>query len=294
MRRSGGLLWLTFVSASLGVSSCVAAAQQDQQHDNGASGAASQNASGQEDSGPVVLNSVVVSGQPFSAIKYQRRVKLLPDGKQRILSEANVIGLARDSTGRVRLESTEGAPGCEAMGERVLQDCQDKGVILVDPAAQAITHWPEGEIAGHKAVTIPMSQGQLADFASSTGQTPDSAADFDAQEAKIRTEKLGSRVIEGVMVTGVRTTAGYPTGWKGSSAPVTRIHEVWTSEAMRLVIRVIDGDPSGEVTISGLEHVRLKPDPSLFHPPEGYRLESNDQSGYLDHDIALLAEWGVR
>ena len=100
--------------------------------------------------------------------------------------------------------------------------------------------------------------------------------------------------MEGVAVTGVRTTTVLPAGYKGNQTPVTTIHEVWSSEAMKLVIRVIDGDPNKEVTISGLEHLSRAPDPSLFHPPDGYRITPSDRSEYVDYDITLLAEWGVK
>jgi hypothetical protein len=38
---------------------------------------------------------------------------------------------------------------------------------------------------------------------------------------------------------------------------------------MKLVLQVIDGDPRGVETISGLEHLSQSPDPSMFTPVGG-------------------------
>ena len=280
MRRVNFSAYLALMTGVIGVIPCLAVGQDD-----GAAGGVAD---------PSASSAIALTGQPFSAIKYRRRVKLLPDGKQRILSEINVMELARDTDGRVRMETEIDAPGCEHLGQRALQDCQVVNLIMFDPAARTITHWPEGEIAAHGAVVIQMSAGQVEDAENSTMTVPEYVSNFDASEVRITTEKLGSREMEGVAVTGVRTTTVLPTGYKGNQTPVTTIHEVWSSEAMKLVIRVIDGDPKKEVTISGLEHLSRTPDPSLFHPPDGYRITPSDRSEYVDYDITLLAEWGVK
>lgn len=272
--------YLALIVGLIGVIPCLAVGQDD-----GAAGGVAD---------PSTSSVIAVTGQPFSAIKYRRRVKLMPDGTQRILSEANVMELARDADGRVRMETEIDAPGCEHLGQRALQDCQVVNLIMFDPAARTITHWPEGEIAAHGAVVIQMSAGQVQDAENSTVAMPEYVSNFDPSEARSTTEKLGSREMEGVPVTGVRTTTVLPAGYKGNQTPVTTIHEVWSSEAMKLVIRVIDGDPNKEVTISGLEHLSRTPDPSLFHPPDGYHITSSDRSEYVDFDIAQLAEWGVK
>jgi len=275
-------IWLRMILllGLVGAGSCVAVGQQDVT-----------SASVADTS---TLSAVAVVGQPFSALEYRRRVKLLPDDKQRILSEINVMALARDADGRVWLKTAVDSVECEHLGAQALRNCPCANVILFEPLARTITHWPEGEIAAHGAVVIVMSAGQMEDVENSTMTLSEYVSDFDPAEAKITTENLGSRVMEGVTVTGVRTTAVLPAGYSGNPAPVTRIHEVWTSESMRLVIRVIDGDPNGLVTISGLEQVSRNPDPALFHPPYGYRFDSSDRSEFVDFDITLLGEWLVK
>jgi hypothetical protein len=64
---------------------------------------------------------------------------------------------------------------------------------------------------------------------------------------------------------------------------------------MRLVIRVIDGDPEGDEVISGLEHISLSPKSSLFQPPLDRILrDAKNRSWAADHNIADLADWFVR
>ena len=75
-----------------------------------------------------------------------------------------------------------------------------------------------------------------------------------------------------------------------SRRTATRIHEVWTSVPMQLIIRVIDGDPNGEERVWGLEKVSLAPDLELFRPPGGYEMEhrSADEN---DGDYEYLKTW---
>ena len=73
------------------------------------------------------------------------------------------------------------------------------------------------------------------------------------------------------------------------------IHEVWTSTKMRLVLRVVDGDPLGEETVSGLNYISLTPDPGLFTPPEGRILRHwKDGSDEAINDIVHLSQWLVK
>jgi hypothetical protein len=86
----------------------------------------------------------------------------------------------------------------------------------------------------------------------------------------------------------------------GQAVQRTRIHEVWTSAEMQLIIRVIDGDPKGEESIWGLEKISLKPDPALFQPPDGFEIEHRTpgqllrwgvSGGRSEYDFEQLKSW---
>jgi len=94
-----------------------------------------------------------------------------------------------------------------------------------------------------------------------------------------------------VLATGSRTTILRN---QGQASATKTIHEVWMSEDMRLVIKVIDGDPGNVERISGLEHISLDPDSSLFAIPEGYNVQHRNTVGeYAGNDLTAMAGWFV-
>ena len=250
-------------------------------------------------SAPITANSAVVTGHAFSAMKYARRVKILPDGKQQFIkNEIYPTQIARDAEGRIRIEPiVDPQPECDQPTSLVPPPCPYWSIIVFDPTKQVITHWHTSEPAGHGAVAIKLSASQVDDAENSTTAMPVDLREPAPDEAKATTEKLGDKTIDGVRASGVRITTVFPAGYSGNKTPVTKIHEVWRSAEMKLVIKIIDGDLNGEATIAGLDHVSLQPDPALFQPPDGSRVQIRAESGdsvYADRDITLLVEWFVR
>jgi hypothetical protein len=198
----------------------------------------------------------VVRGQSFSATKYVRKVKTLPDGKQQFIrNEIYPVQVARDSDGRIRVQvvGAHPQPECDQPASRVPPPCPSWNVILFDPVTQTITHWAEGEMGGHAAVVIKLSAGQVEDIENSTSALPEVATKAQPEGPAVTTEDLGEKVVEGVSATGVRTTTVLPAGYSGNKMPITTIHEAWTSTEMKLIIKIIDGDPRKEETLTGLE-----------------------------------------
>jgi hypothetical protein len=225
----------------------------------------------------------LITGQPFTAIKYARRVKVLPDGKlQFIRNERYPTRIARDADGRLMMQvisSYDLFPECDSLDLPVPPVCPDWNVFVIDPVAHTVTHWVEGERAGKSAADFPLTQSRLQEAAAATSALPGLGPDFTEQDGEVSDSDLGDRTIEGVRVHGVRWTLRYDTSQDGQTAHRTRIHEVWTSEEMQLIVRVIDGDPNGEETVWGLEKVSVAPDAALFHSPDTYRVPD----GYGTH-----------
>jgi hypothetical protein len=173
-------------------------------------------------------------------------------------------------------------------------------VFVIDPVAHTVAHWPEGERAGHAAVDFPLTEARLEQAADLTTALPGLGPDFTDEDGKVSTVDLGDRKIEGVAAHGVRWTLLYDANQDGKTMQRTRIHEVWTSAEMQLIVRVIDGDPSGEESIWGLEKISLEPDPALFQPPDGYEMEHRTPAQLLrwgvsgdlfEHDFEHLKSW---
>jgi len=243
-------------------------------------------------------DSGVVRGEPFSATSYVRVFRTLPGGKLQFVRNVQYpMHLARDSEGRVRLEVVvDPRRECNQLTILVPPPCPVWTVMIFDPTAQTMTHWPEGAMSGHVAAVIRLSSSQVEDVENLTSAIPLEPKNASSDEANITTRNLGEKVIEGVDATGVRTTTVRWVEQHGNKTALTTIHEVWTSVQMKLILRIIDGDPRGEETISGLEHISLQPDPALFQPPAGYAVQSRDQDGrdqnrFADEDIDLLGSW---
>jgi hypothetical protein len=77
----------------------------------------------------------------------------------------------------------------------------------------------------------------------------------------------------------VRTTTVVPAGRAGNDAPITKTHEVWTSQDLKLVMKQQTEDPrTGVTTVELEEFSRAEPDPALFRVPPGYAVKSVLQS----------------
>ena len=257
---------------------------------------------------PDTMNANAVTGHPFSAIKYSRTVKIMPDGKQQFIrNERYPVQLGRDSKGRVLLQTMGVQPECDQPELPEPPKCPVWDHLLFDPVAQTMTHWTGGEIGGGGTVIIELSPEQVAEANELTLNIHQNMNEPNSEDSSVTWKSLGQKEIEGVTAAGVRTTTVHPAEYPGK-APTRTIHEVWVSTEMKLVIQVIDGDPQGEETISGLEHISQTPDPSLFipHPREGYVIYYGNQHppgadyyfksrpGDASGDLRDLAEWEVK
>lgn len=257
-----------------------------------------QNVSGQSalqptpDTAQAPDSASIVVGHPFSAIKYSRLVKVLPNGKEHFLrNETYPVLLARDNDGRIHVQEVKPYPPCDQLTLRVPPPCLSWNVFFFDPTTTSITHWPEGERAAHVAVTFKITSEQADEAEKDTWVMPKNESTTDEDGGNIVTEDLGKKTLEGVLATGSRTTILRN---QGQASATKTIHEVWMSEDMRLVIKVVDGDPGNAERISGLEHISLDPDSSLFAIPEGYDLQRRNTVGeYAGNDLTAMADWFV-
>lgn len=243
--------------------------------------------------------SSLIVGNPFSAIKFAHLVKVLPNGKRQFLRNEHLpVEIARDAEGRLMIKRVNRGDHplpaeCDHLEMPTPPPCPAWGVTVIDPVAHTVTHWPEGEMAFHGAVDYPLTPPRLDEAADSTSTMPDIDPDFSEEDGKIIKLDLGDRDIEGMSAHGVRWAQRYEANQDGRSVQRTRIHEVWTSAAMQLIIRVIDGDPNGEETVWGLMKISLLPDATLFRPPDGYEMEHRrtDNPAWSEGDFENLKTW---
>jgi hypothetical protein len=96
-----------------------------------------------------------------------------------------------------------------------------------------------------------------------------------------RTEELGTQNIEGVDADGTRTITTIPAGAIGNERPIEITYEKWYSRELQMVVMSKHNDPRyGEQTYRLTNINRSEPDPSLFSPPNGYKLVTEPSGTY--------------
>jgi hypothetical protein len=209
------------------------------------------------------------SDLPYTATAKTTFEQHLPDGNE--IHGYVYTHQARDSAGRTMSEM---ATGCLPDENGVPQP--QLSVSVFDPATKSSLFWQVGML-GDKVVRVSHTSGNVIKL------TPDEiAARRKANESRqppsgeFKSEDLGTRTIAGVEAQGLRTTRTIPAGQAGNKLPLVTTHETWRSKELGLVVLGITDDPrQGRTTYEIEDFSRTEPGPSLFAPPEGYRVEDS-------------------
>ncbi len=223
-----------------------------------------------------------VKGAPYSATITNESVQTLADGTHIVQSSSG--STARDSQGRTRQD----AP-LPAIGNLSAADAPHL-VFLQDPVAGTSyslnltdkTAWknpmPPGgtSVAGTAVTTSTFIMHTGSGFP--TADLPPPPMFLQKRivlddDAEVNTENLGSQIMEGVRVTGVRTTQTIPAGKIGNDRPISVVTEVWTSPELKTIVLSKRNDPRmGEQTFKLTNIQRAEPDPALFTVPSDFKI----------------------
>lgn len=261
--------------------------------------------------GPVAISAfafggapgATVQGQPYSATITNESVQTLADGNRIVQSTSGTI--ARDSQGRTRQDmnlpsignlSAANAPHLVVIRDPVAQtsytlDLTDKTAAKMPAPPMGPVPPPGGQVsaAGGEALPPPPAGSNVfyvrSERLPASGQIPDlppipPLPPTDGPQVLMRdaqgqatTEDLGSQTMEGVFVTGVRTTRTIPAGQIGNEKPISIVTEVWTSPDLKTVVYSKRSDPRmGEVTFRLTGITRSEPDASLFTVPADFKI----------------------
>jgi hypothetical protein len=210
------------------------------------------------------LLAAPVTNEPYSAMQTTEIVRTLADGTK--LTRHGHHFVARDSAGRERVEmrmaaAKDGKP-------------EVKLIFIIDPVAHKLTSWVEGA-NGPKVATV-------AKMKEPTGKVPTAAMPRESDsrpQPEVTNESLGSQMIDNIPAMGERTTTVVPVGRSGNDQPITKTHEVWTSDEMKLVLLQNWSDPrSGVRTTQFADFSRTEPNAALFRPPAGYEVKTAEQT----------------
>jgi hypothetical protein len=168
--------------------------------------------------------------------------------------------------------------GKNAAGEKFFVQMSDKEPTVVSGQS--------GTIAAQKmkldaeAMAVPL-QVATDDFGPQTIATQKITAygqKVATENAQVSTEDLGTQTMEGVVVTGVRTTRTIPAGQIGNEQPIHIVTEVWTSPELKTVVMSKRSDPRMGEQIFRLTNItRTEPDALLFSVPADFRIVEGPQ-----------------
>jgi hypothetical protein len=243
-----------------------------------------------------------VTGAPYSATMTNQMVQTLSDGTH--ITQTMTGSVARDSQGRTRQDAPLPSIGVlSAANAAHLVFIQDPvaqvsyTLDLTNKTAQKMPVSPTGADAQPAAAVAGgkfFIQTGPGASASTAGQVPlppplppeagggavmiQSMVVGDNDSANTTTEDLGSQTMQGITVTGTRTTRTIPKDQIGNDAPITIVTEVWTSPELRTVVYSKRTDPRmGEQTFQLTNIARSEPDPSLFTVPQDFTITEGPQ-----------------
>ena len=239
-----------------------------------------------------------VTGEPYQADKITHSKQTLSDGT--IITRETKGLIARDTEGRMR-EDLYIVHSGQVQGRE--QDTNFQSATVGDPIAHTMLIWtgektkiamqmqlpslPKGHAAGSAGAifesapppppppghNLPMPSVSLQTTASA-GSAPAPGGILRGNADNVHTEDLGQTSIEGVLVTGKRTTTTILLGKIGNDRPIVVVHEEWRSPELKILVKTIDTDPrTGEQTMELQGITRTDPDATLFQAPAGYKVQ---------------------
>jgi hypothetical protein len=243
----------------------------------------------------------VVKGAPYSAEAVTESVQTLADGNR--IVHKTTAQVYRDSEGRTRRDQTLSSLGPFATSGEPAQS-----IFISDPAAHVnYVLDPRAKVA-HKmqvfefkfntdekgaATTAPPArasreakEGQARTFVFQTATPPPAGgelpppAEFRWSKADTKTEKLGTRNVEGVEAEGTRITTTIPAGAIGNEQPIEIVNENWYSPELQVVVMTSHSDPRfGQTTYKLTNVQRTEPAATLFQVPPDYTIKEGPGAG---------------
>lgn len=192
-----------------------------------------------------------VSGIPLSAEQSEERILVSADGTRKV--EVRTTKICRDSAGRIRAEFVpEGeSPQSTAFVTLVDPDSAAGSLVILLPAEKKAYRIAAPAPAKGSKLAVGAREGELR-----------------AGSPHTKTDDLGTRVLEGIKLSGTRTELLDQK--PGSEVTFT---ERWRSKPLELTGSILVVTPNGSQS-AALKHIqRGEPDPALFVIPAGYVIE---------------------
>jgi len=246
--------------------------------------------------------AAVVKNEPYQAQAITEMKQTLADGSH--IVQTTTATVARDGDGRtVRVQklstmgpwkSVESSPGNSQMLTTIFDPVAQEHIDYTSDSKVAHVFFmpsvPPGTVVrsegGFSVSAAPSSLGSAEKglIVSGSGPVGDAVQGFALQDRPFfpqlskgvqpKTESLGSKTLEGVQVTGTRTTSTIPAGTIGNDRDLNIIRETWYSSELKLVIQSTQSDPRFGETSYTLKNIQQgSPDVTLFQVPANYTID---------------------
>jgi hypothetical protein len=239
----------------------------------------------------------VVKGAPYTAEAVTETVQTLANGTR--ITHKNTAQLARDSEGRTRREQTLDVVGpwstsgeapkfimlndplagfsyhLDAKTNTAVKLPSVRGAMLPPPGPEHRFFFESSAEGPAEAAVIKMRAEGVATAAISAGETPMPHTAVSVLKMKepgdAKTESLGQQTMEGLSVTGTRTTRTIAAGAIGNDQPIEIVSETWYSRDLQTVVMSKHSDPQIGETMYKLTNIQqAEPPHSLFEVPANY------------------------
>ena len=220
-------------------------------------------------------NLEVVKNQPYKAQVTTESTRTLSDGSH--ITQNTTAMVARDNEGRtVRAEKMATGQTItsifDPVAEKHIDYLSDKKIAHVLPLPSASAS-PSGETM---AVGGAVSRFDAGPGGNAVAFFAKDRAILSQPGSKVNTttQSLGTKAIEGIEVTGTRSSSTIPAGEIGNEKDLTTTREEWYSPVLKLVIQSTQTDPRfGQTTYSLTDIQQGAPDEALFQVPPDYKIE---------------------
>jgi hypothetical protein len=221
----------------------------------------------------------VVRGAPYSGEGITTTTQTLADGTR--IERTVRARFYRDGEGRTRREQT--ILGMGPLGE-------SQTVTIVDPVARVMYGLNPATHEGRRSPLPtpglrrdgpppppppPSGYGDVAAGAPPPPPPPPPPGGGRGRGERIPNvpESLGTKQMDGLMVTGTKRTEVIPTGRIGNDRPIEITDERWESTDLKVLVLSRHHDPrTGDVEYRLMNVTRAEPPRELFQPPSDYSI----------------------
>lgn len=210
----------------------------------------------------------VVKGAPFSATATAQTTETLQDGSQ--IHRTTQISMYRDSQGRSRHETT-----FNGFGALAAEGGPKKMISISDPVAGARFLLNEDQKVARRMSFREGPDSATADARIAARESKRESRRTEQEAAGLlKTESLGTQMVNGVSAEGTRVTRTIPVGQIGNDKALQIVSERWYSPDLQIVVKSTRTDPRFGTTTYNVTNIqRTEPAATLFTVPSDFTVQ---------------------